>query len=81
MRDAILLVLAVVGIYASFVVAAALQRRGRRVLATFSPIFVFLPIAFICLGQIQTITATDAEVMVGFAFALTLVTWLYQRGK
>ena len=79
MLDLVLMLFAVAGIYASFIVAAALSKRGRRLLATFSPLFVFLPIALICLGQIQNMDLADAGVLVAFAFALSFVIWLHQR--
>ena len=80
MREVILVVLAFAGVVASFVVAAYLQRRKKATAATFAPLFIFLPVALVCLGQIQPLTALDAAFIAGFALVLCGVTWLYQKG-
>lgn len=79
MIDVLLLLLAIAAIYGSFLVAGALHKRSKRTWATFSPVFVFLPIALLCLGQVRSITPVDAGVLLGFSLLLSLVIWLHQR--
>ncbi|SCK35376.1 hypothetical protein VAR608DRAFT_3198 [Variovorax sp. HW608] len=80
MLEPILMVLAVAGLFLSYFVGGMLYRRGRRIPAIVSPLFIFLPTALICLGQIRRLTVADVGAIVGFALLISFCNWLTDRG-